>query len=60
MAYFLKKLLDHEIFTSMVSWATNFFFEICKTLSPPPILHTYCTLPRCKIHMKTPEACNSN
>ena len=24
--YFLKKLLGHEIFRSMVSWATNFFF----------------------------------
>ena len=25
MKYFPKKLLGHEIFRSMVSWATNFF-----------------------------------
>ena len=27
MKYFLKKLLGHEIFRSMVSWAMEFFFE---------------------------------
>ena len=26
MKYFLKKLLCHEIFRSLVSWATKFFF----------------------------------
>ena len=27
MKYFLKKLLGHEKFRSMVSWATKFFLE---------------------------------
>ena len=27
MKYFPKKLLDHEIFRSIVSWAPSFFFE---------------------------------
>ena len=27
MKYFPKKLLGHEIFGSMVSWATDFFFK---------------------------------
>ena len=27
MKYFLKKLLDLQIFRSLFSWATNFFFE---------------------------------
>ena len=27
MKVFLKKLLDHEIFRSMVSWAMNFFWK---------------------------------
>ena len=36
--YFLKKLLGHEIFWSMVSWATNFFFE---KLVKPPRLPSY-------------------
>ena len=35
MKYFLKKLLGHEIFRSMVSWAMNFFKKNCKTLRPP-------------------------
>ena len=34
MAYFLKKLLDHEIFTSMGSWATNFFLKFVKPSAP--------------------------
>ena len=32
MKYFPKKLLDHEIFRSMVPWATIFFWKICKNL----------------------------
>ena len=34
MKYFPKKLLGHEIFRSMVPWATNFFKKISKTLRP--------------------------
>ena len=34
--YFLKKLLSHEIFRSMISWAAKISLEICKILSPPP------------------------
>ena len=42
MKYFLKKLLGHEIFMSMVSWATKIFWKIRKTLRlpPPPVLQT--------------------
>ena len=36
MKYFLKKLLGHEIFRSMVSCATNFFFEKFVKPSGPP------------------------
>ena len=36
MKYFLKKLLGLEIFRSMVSWATNFFFEKSIKPSDPP------------------------
>ena len=37
MKYFLKKLLGHEIFVSMVFWATNFFFEkFVKPSGPSP------------------------
>ena len=36
MKYFMKKLLGHEIFRSMVSWAAKISLEICKILSPPP------------------------
>ena len=37
MKCFLKKLLGHEIFRSMVSWARKFFFEkSIKPSSPPP------------------------
>ena len=35
MKYFPGKLLGHEIFRSMVSQATNFFWKICKTLQTP-------------------------
>ena len=39
MKYFLKKLLGHEIFRSMVSWAKKFFLK--NLLNPPaPLLHT--------------------
>ena len=40
MKYFLKKLLGHEKFRSMVSWATNFFLKNLQNPSPasPPIL----------------------
>ena len=30
MKYFLKKLLGHQIFRSMVSWATNMFETFAK------------------------------
>ena len=33
MKYISKKLLGHEIFRSMVSWATIYFFK--KFVSPP-------------------------
>ena len=33
MKYFSKQLLDHEIFRSMIFWATKFFFE--KFVKPP-------------------------
>ena len=33
MKYVSKKLLGHEIFKSMVSWATIYFFK--KFVSPP-------------------------
>ena len=36
MKYFLKKLLVHELSRSMVSWATKFFWKICKILRFPP------------------------
>ena len=36
MKYFLKKLLRHEIFRSMISWTTNFLKMFVKSSSPPP------------------------
>ena len=36
MKYFLKKLLGHEIFRSMFSWATKIFFEKFVKPSGPP------------------------
>ena len=37
MKDFRKKLLSHEIFVPMVSWATNFLFEnLVKPSAPPP------------------------
>ena len=42
MKYFLKKLLGHEVFRSMVSWPTTFFFEkFVKTTGPPPTYLMY-------------------
>ena len=50
MKYFLKKLLGHEIFRSMILWATNFFFEKfikpSAPPSPPPTYLTYAPLKR--------------
>ena len=34
MEYFLKKLLGHEIFRSMVSWSMEFFWKILKQSGP--------------------------
>ena len=39
--YFLKKLLDHEILRSLVSMATDLFFEKAVIISAPPLLPTY-------------------
>ena len=37
MKDFRKKLLSHEIFVPMVSWATKFLFEnLVKPSAPPP------------------------
>ena len=36
MTYFVKKLLSHEIFRSMVSWTNKMLFEKFVKLSPPP------------------------
>ena len=45
MKYFPNKLLDYEIFKSMVSWATNFFFEkFVKPSDSPPIYLMYAPL----------------
>ena len=42
ITYFPKKLLGHEIFRSMVSWATNLFFEkFVKPSGPPPTYLMY-------------------
>ena len=42
MKHFLKKLLGHEIFKSMVFWATKSFFEkIVKPSGPPPTYLMY-------------------
>ena len=44
MKYFPRKLMSHEIFWSMVSWATNFFFEKFvkpSTLHPSYILNVH-------------------
>ena len=36
MKYFLKALLGHETFSSMVSWATNLFMKNLLDAAPPP------------------------
>ena len=41
MKYFLKKLLGHEIFRSMVSWTTKFFEKFVKPSYPPPTYVMY-------------------
>ena len=46
---FFEKLLDHEIFSSMVPWATKYFLKKLKNPPAPtppssPLLHTKCTL----------------
>ena len=39
MKYFLKKLMGHEIFTSMVSWAMKHFFKkfVKPSATPTPL-----------------------
>ena len=45
MKYFLKKLLGHEIFSSMVSLSYEFFFEkFVKPSGPPPTYLMYAPL----------------
>ena len=49
--YFPKNLLGHEIFSSMVSWATTFFFEIfVKPSSPHPTYLMYAPLGQDSLH----------
>ena len=40
MKYFPKKLLAHEICSSIVVWATKFFEKFVKPLPLPSLLHT--------------------
>ena len=42
MKYFLKKLLGHEIFRSMVSWATKFFLKNLQNPPAPPPTYLMC------------------
>ena len=47
MKYYLKKLLGHEKFRTMISWATNFFLKsLCNppTPRPPPTYLMYAPL----------------
>ena len=37
--FFAKKLLSHKIFSSMISWATKYFFRNLEN-SPGSLLHT--------------------
>ena len=50
--YFPKKLLGHEIFRPMFSWAKNFFFEkFAKPFGPPPptyLMHALLVIPDAK------------
>ena len=45
MKYFPKKLLGRDIFRSMASWATNFFFSEKFVKLSAPLLHTLRTFP---------------
>ena len=66
MKYFLKKLLGHEVFRSMVPWASKFLkcnannavpfkcnLEIHKTFST--FLIRFCSRPSQKLHVQTLE-----
>ena len=45
MKYFLKKLLSHEIFSSMVSWATKIFLKnLVKPSLPSSYILNVCSL----------------
>ena len=44
MKYFPQKLLGHEIIRSIVIWATNVFWKICKTLRLPSFILNVCSL----------------
>ena len=44
MKYFLKKLLGHEIFRSMVSWGTKIFWKNLENPPPPPTYLIYAPL----------------
>ena len=45
MKYFLKKLLGHEIFRSIVSWATkNFYINLWNPPAPRPTYLMYAPL----------------
>ena len=45
MKYFLKKLMGHEIYRSMVSWATKYFLKnLYNPSAPPPTYLMYAPL----------------
>ena len=45
MKYFLKKLMGHEIFRPMVSWATKLFLKnLYNPPDPPPTYLIYAPL----------------
>ena len=41
MKFFSKKVLGHEIFSSMVPGLQNIFQNNCKSLGPPSLSHAY-------------------
>ena len=41
MKFFSKKVLGHEIFSSMVPGLQNIFQKNCKSLGPPSLSHAY-------------------
>ena len=53
--YLPKKLLGHEILRSMVSWATNFFLKICKTLRPIPTHPSFYILNACSLKFQSTQ-----